>query len=142
MRSTDVYAACVCESLTSTPSSVTVCWSARAPLVAPLRGSLATAFGMKTAPGSRLRSWTTLRASIGRLLICCSLMELPRLASTVLRRGVSANTVTASESCPTSSFTSCRMGVSTRSSIFSYFADLKPLISIRSSYMPGGSAEN
>jgi hypothetical protein len=49
---------------------------------------------MKMAPGCRLRSWTTFRASIGSARIACSLMALPTLASATLMSGLAASTVT------------------------------------------------
>jgi hypothetical protein len=108
-------------SLLSTPSSVTLAWSARAPLTAPLRLSWSpnVLVGTKTAPGCRLSRPTTLRASRGRARTCVPLITLPMLASVVLITVVSAVTCTVSLIVPISSLTSCLATVSTARGTFS-----------------------
>ena len=56
MRTADVYADCSCGSLTSTPSSVTFCWSARAPATEPYRGIRRVGVRRRDEHGARLQA--------------------------------------------------------------------------------------
>ena len=139
MRIAEVYAVDICGSLTSMPSSVTLCWSARAPATDPYRGSTVAGLlvGMKIAPGCRLSRCTTFCASTGRLRICSRDITLPTLASVVLRCVVSETTLTVSETPPTSRTTVSRDTESTCRTTLSTIFVLKPASSTFSEYRPG-----
>src|SRR5688572_548232 len=138
MRIAEVYAVAICGSLTSMPSSVTLCWSARAPATDPYRGSTVAGLlvGMKSAPGCRLSRCTTFCASTGRLRICSRDITLPTLASEVLRCEVSDTTLTVSETPPSSRTMVSRLTVSTWRLTPSTIAVLKPVSSTFNLYMP------
>jgi hypothetical protein len=121
MRTAVVYADCNCGSLTSTPSRVTFCWSARAPATEPYRGSVVLGFvvGMNTAPGCRLSRCTTLRPSTGNAAMVSRLIVEPTLASEVLMIGVASLTVTVSATPPRASSASVRVTEVDASATFS-----------------------
>ena len=127
------YAVPNCGSLTSTPSSVTLLWSARAPLTEPLRGSSLVVFGMYTAPACRLSSPTTLRASSGSCATWLPVMTLPRLASVVLSGDTRALTSIVSLCAPISIGTSILVRASTASTTLSRTAVRNPGNSTRTS---------
>ena len=134
------------------PSSVMLDWSARAPLTAPLRGSMLStapvrlsltwALGTYTAPGCRLSRPLTLLASSGSARICVPEMTLPRLASVTLMREISPVTLIVSVSVPMASCMSKRAVTSTASGSFSRTAVRNPDNSARTSYNPGGNASS
>ena len=64
---------------------------------------------MNTAPGCRLRRWTTFWASTGSREIVSWFIVWPTLASTVLMIGVASVTVTVSATPPTASAASVRV---------------------------------
>ena len=92
----------------STPSSVMLFWSRRAPTTSPVG----------VTPGCRLNSSTTLRVISGSCRTCCSLKAFPIEASTVLIVEMTASTFTVSVSAPSSSRMSTDAGVFTCSVTF------------------------
>ena len=106
-------------SLLSTPSSVMLFWSRRAPITSPFW----------VTPGSRLSNCTTFLVCSGRLEICFSWKALPTEASTVFRTAASAITLTVEVLLATSSATSTVEGVSTSNLMLSTVRAPKPAAS-------------
>jgi len=83
-------------SLLSTPSSVTLVWSLRAPLTEPLRLSDAWLMWLplpvKATPGCKLKMLAASRPSNGRYAICSLLKACPKLASCMLTSGAAVPT--------------------------------------------------